>query len=172
MACLGGTIENPLPWIRLFRDGRPERQEYGRVCNRTESYTSRNACSGCVAYRGRRWDTTVATGIQFGEDPYALRPWEYDRYQAALEAQFDDDYAPLNVFLDQMESGVGVRTLARNGSLDAEEVYRAYDRERVAAWRKANPEKAKAQTREAMRRYRARQKVSKHRAEVPSREGD
>jgi len=151
MSCLGGTTKEPNTWFRYYPDGRDERTD-GRICNRVsprEQRTSRVACSGCPAFRGLRWDGTVANGL--GTDqmtPTGLTPDEHKRYQAALMANgIDEDPEPLWAWYRRQDRelvtnpdgthsvfvGPGERTLRRIGDPDALERYAARQRDRRSA---------------------------------------
>lgn len=174
MACLAGTVENPRPWMRYWKDREPERFE-GRICNRTNPRTNRNQCSVCPAFRGVRYDTVLATGLDVDDEPYGLSIEEHHEYQRALEAKFIDDASdPLAVFLSRMQleatkdpltgrwqvtHGIGARTLAMIGDPSGLAVQAAKSRE----WRAAHPgadKRVRKRDRAAyMRDYRARQKA-------------
>jgi len=153
MSCLGGTTKEPKTWFRYYPDGRDERTD-GRVCNRTEvwqQHTSRRSCSACPAFRGLRWDGTVANGL--GTDqmtPMGLSPDEHKRYQAAIDAQqYDEDPELLWAWYGRQDRelvtnpdgthrvnvGIGERGLRRIEDPDAVDRYNARQRE----WRAAHP---------------------------------
>ena len=153
MACIAGTVEKPLPWIR-FRGGEAVELD-GRWCDRLQPYTNRRSCASCPAYRGVRWDGSVATGLAPNGDPIGLRPDEYAAWQAAQDAALiDDDFAPLGRFADRVAGGMGTQALARIGDPDALETLAV----RVRDWRAANPDRARELTREHVRAYRARRR--------------
>lgn len=134
MGCLGGTLEDPRRWLRI-KNGEVTEDVTGRVCTREEPYTTRRACTSCVAYRGRERNGLVATGLQPNDEPYALRPIEWERYQEALEATFDDDFSLLGAWITRMREGIGDRITARSGDPDALDRLAARARE----WQAAHP---------------------------------
>lgn len=151
MACIGGTVEEPRPWIR-FKSDQEERLD-GRWCDRQQPFTSRRSCSSCPAYRGVRWDGTIATGIAPNGALVALTEDEYREYQAATEASFDGDDGPWRIFISRLEEGIGERALREIGDPDAQAAHAAYMRD----YRKRMPddvrERERIRKREYMRAY-------------------
>lgn len=176
MSCLGGTTKEPRIWYRYYPDGRDERTD-GRVCNRTEpwqQHTSRRSCAACPAFRGLRWDGTVADGL--GTDrlsPFGLSPDEHRRYQEAVEQQiYDDETWLMEVWYARQERelvtrpdgthqilpGIGQRGLRMVGDDDALE----RDAAKSRAWRQAHPgaDQRKRKRAAYMRAYRLRRNPS------------
>lgn len=150
MTCLGGTREEPREWIRIRPGGVLEHQA-GRVCDRTEPRTSRPYCSPCPAYRGKRTDTTRATGLYPDGEPYALSVAEHAAYEVAIAAALeDDDFSLIAAWESRLAEGIGDQALRRIGDPDALERRAAYMRE----YRKAHP--VDPTNAERQRRWRAR----------------
>lgn len=127
MACLGGTKEQPREWIRIRAGGILEHHA-GRVCDRTHHLTNRAYCSPCPAYRGRRTDTTIATGLWPDGEPYALSTGELAQYEAAMDAALDDDFDLIAAWETRMAEGIGDRTLREIGDPGALERRASYMR--------------------------------------------
>jgi hypothetical protein len=179
MACLGGTYEHPKPWMRHWPDGRVQRID-GRICTDKKRllnpHTSRRSCAGCPAFRGLRWDGTVANGLGTdNETPVGLSIDESARYEEAMDAALiEDDYEPLFGWLSRQDRelvtnpdgthhvivGIGERGLRRIGDPGATERAAAYMRE----YRKSHPDprtyaERKDDRAAYMRSYRARKKA-------------
>lgn len=154
MSCIAGSVERPRPWIR-FAGGEPQELE-GRWCDRTEPYTNRRKCSSCPAYRGVRYDGSVATGCAPNGDPIGLTVPEYaDWRDAQEEALLEDDFSLLASWQERMNGGLGERALRDIGDPDASDRWASYMRD----YRDRNPEyvdRNREQSRERMRRYRLR----------------
>lgn len=154
MSCLGGTREEPKTWVR-FRALEQEHIE-GRWCDREQPFTSRRSCSACPAYRGTRWDGSTASGIAPNGDVVALSLPEYEEYERALEASFeDDDFSLLRMLLDKLDGGIGQRTMREAGDPDAQDVWSRYMR----AYRTRMSDEQRARQRETTRL-----RVARHRA--------
>jgi hypothetical protein len=165
VSCIAGTVEKPKKWIRFVASEAVEVE--GRWCDRTQPFTNRRACSSCPAYRGVRWDGSLATGVAPNGDPVGLSPQEYDAWQVAQDAALiDDDFGPIGLFADQM-TGIGVRSLARIGEPEAQATQARYMR----GWREANPERAKELNRLHAKAYRDRKRASVSSAETSQTDG-
>lgn len=153
MACLGGTEKEPRLWVRYYPDGRTDRVD-GRICTgkrRANPHTSRRSCAACPAFRGLRWDGTVANGLGTDEmTPMGLTVDEWERYEAALMSkEIDDDDEPLWAWYSRQDRelktnsdgthrvlvGIGERGLRKIGDPDAIDRYNARQRE----WRSSHP---------------------------------
>lgn len=154
--CLGGTPEDPHEWWRISRSGRrPDERVEGRICKRKEPYTAPSACSSCPAYRGRRYDTSIATGLYPDGEPYALSSSEYAAWQRAMDLALEhDDFSGIARFEVRMEAGIGDQTLRRIGDPDALDRRAAYMR----GYRKgrSRTDEDRARDAERARRYRKR----------------
>ena len=172
MSCLGGTAEEPKAWMRYFPDERVERIN-GRVCTGkrfTNPHTSRSGCAACPAFRGLRWDGTVADGL--GTDrmsPFGLSLDEHKRYQEAVDQQiYDDETWLMQLWYSRQErelhqrpdgrhyilTGIGHRGLLMIGDPDALDQHAATARE----WRTSHPgaDQRKRKRADYMRGYRLR----------------
>jgi len=158
--------------MRYFPDERVERTN-GRVCSRTNPHTSRRGCAACPAFRGLRWDGTVADGL--GTDhvsPFGLSLDEHSRYQQAVEQQvYDDETWLMDLWYSRQERelhqradgrhyitvGIGQRGLRAIGDPDVMDRDAARSRE----WRAAHPgaDQRKRSRVAYMRSYRAQQKL-------------
>ena len=160
MTCIAGSVDRPAPWVR-FIHGEPVGLR-GRICERVQPWTSKRACSSCPAFRGERWDTSIATGVApDGETPLGLTLDEFRAYADALERKLvDDDDVPFAAWSDRMAANVPVGLQRRAhllGDPDAQAVLAG----RVRSWRAANPERARELNREHVRAYRERRKGCK-----------
>jgi len=154
MTCIGGTPDAPNVWV-LFRGGKEQKID-GRWCDRVQPYTNRRRCSACPAYRGIRWDGTVATGMAPNGDLVALGVDEYAEYQSATEASFDGDDGPWHLFMARLEEGMGARALREIGDPDAQDRWSGYMRSYRARMSDDQKERQRATTRDRVRRFRAR----------------
>lgn len=175
MACLGGTVEDPRWWFRYRGDGTFEKID-GRWCARTKSWTSREFCTPCPAFRGIKRDGRVGNGLAPNDAPYGLSADEHERYQHAMEeVLIEDNFIPLGIFLDRqvreivvvngkrsVVSGVGLRGRRRMGEPIALEIEAA----RVAGFRKAHPEYVKADREKARARMQKLRQARKARAKA------
>jgi hypothetical protein len=147
VACLAGTKEEPRKWVR-FKNGQPIHME-GRWCERALPWTSRRSCSPCPAYRGVNVFGQRVTGLAPNEDPIALSADEYERYEAAIEATYDDDFSLYCAFLDRLREGVGERTMREHGDPGAQDRWAAY----IRGYRQRMSDEQKERQREYMKRY-------------------
>lgn len=133
--CLGGTVEEPRTWYRLDPTGRrPDQELEGRWCKVTTPYTSPRTCSSCPAYRGRKFDGEVATGLTPAGEPYALSAAEYKRWQETSEYILEtDDFLALDRFEAFVLEGIGDQALRRMGDPGALERRAEYMRRWYAA---------------------------------------
>lgn len=167
MTCLGGDDPHkPLDWVRnmhgelVFVHGRIQ------GCPRAmfRGTFVRN-CSGCAAYRGP--DITGRTlPVLYGDDSgswNALSQAEYDELLEAEDATLDDDWMPMTLWLQKMQTGLG-RWNRRVGGVDLDvsewwadymRRYRARNREAINARRRETyGERERAGARERMRKRR------------------
>ena len=164
MTCLGGTPDGKRVWYRFTKTG--EVQIYGRVpsCPRTgvmkdgspklsDDFTSKRDCYACPAFRGLDRDGRVQHGLTpNGLDIIALSQAEYDQYNAALKASFEDDFLPMARF---METQGGETGYWRSEHPDAFDMRAEYMRR----WRDQHPGYDRENTRERVRQWRARRKA-------------
>jgi len=108
MACLGGTRDEPKPWIH-YRSGEEPTRVEGRICvgnpkRYNNPHTSRRGCAECPAFRGLRWDGKVANGLNIIDEPVGLTIEEAKRYDEAMDAlAFEDEFDLLGAFLARQE---------------------------------------------------------------------
>lgn len=157
MACLGGTWEDPRPWVR-FSGGAPVNGEtiMGRICDKTRmpwASTRRRFCHGCPAYRGKDWDGNMQGALAAdGETVQSLRLSEYVEYARWVEEEFE----PERFYLWLEEGNRGI----------SEEAQAEYMRK----WRAEHPgyDRRKRDRAAYMREYRRRRSVTRNR---PARAG-
>lgn len=153
MTCIAGSVERPRTWIR-FASGEPVTQE-GRWCDRLQPFTNRTSCASCPAYRGIRYDGSVATGVTPSGDPVGLTPSEHEAWQLAQDAMLiEDDFSRIGAWLDRMNASMGTQALARIGEPEALAVLA----DRVRDWRANHPDRARELNREHARAYRQRRR--------------
>lgn len=163
MACIAGTVERPRQWVR-FAAGEPVEMD-GRWCDRKEPFTARAQCSSCPAYRGVRYDTSLATGVAPSGDPVGLTMSEYvDWRDAQEEALIDDDFSLIAAWQDRMLAGIGQRALRDIGDPDATDAWNKYMR----TYRARNPDYAERNREQTRARMRARRAVCKQRQSPPT----
>ena len=201
MVCLGGTVEEPRDWVRVLGyDDYSFAQ--GRTCRRQAPWTSPYTCSHCRLYRGidrwhgrygywlhrwvgeqvtARWDMTG----QYTGGVLTLTKDELREWIAAMDAAFDDDFAPTARLEAKMRGeAYGMDTLRRRGDPEAlawwaaqKRVYRkTHPEQRKRAneqrreYRKAHAEREREQARVRMARMRARRKADSYAVgQTPSR---
>jgi hypothetical protein len=171
MGCLGGTVEDPRDWVRVFGLGE-YREGRGRVCRRRAPWTSHWVCSSCRLFRGKTHWGGQSTGL-FGDEPHTLTRDEVREWEAAMEAAFDDDFEPIGRWLAKMRGeAYGVDHLRRIGEPEAmaaraaavriqrqaDPGLRHREAEARRAYRLAHAEHEKEQARLRKRRQRDREK--------------
>ena len=96
MACLGGTWEDPKPWVR-FDGGMPATGEtvMGRICDPKSmpwASTRRRLCHGCPAYRGKDWTGQIVGALApDGETILSLKLAEYEQYVRWAEEEMEPE---------------------------------------------------------------------------------
>jgi len=158
VSCLGGTWEDPRPWIR-FDGGVPVSGEtiLGRICDpKTMPWAStlRRKCHGCPAYRGKDWSgQIVGTLAPDGSTIMSLKLAEYEQYVNWVEEEMEPE--KFYAWLEEGTRGI------------SEEAQAAYMRK----WRAEHPgyDKRKRSRAEYMREYR-RRNVTRNRP-APARAG-